>query len=146
MKAIKWLYIICTIFIFVFAIVIEICDCYIAPQHFHKKSGHLQNVASSNNFDKRENLYHTSRFNSFKLGSIEGKRRILRKQEFVSSERIHTSYFFPIFPQFHDVDYNDVWNFIKNTDTIIFFIAVHIIGVSNMLTLDSIAIHFLNYK
>ena len=134
MKAIKCLYIICTVFIVLFAIVIELCDCYIARQHFHKKPGHLGNVPFSHKFEDKENLYHTSRINSFRLAPDKDKTRILGKQEFVSNERIHTSYFFPIFPQFHDVDYNDVWNFIKNTDTIIFFVAVHIIGVSNMLT------------
>ena len=142
MKAIKCLYIICTIFIVLLAIVIETCDCYIAPQHFHKNPSHSANAAFSNNFEENENYYHKSRLNSFRFGSNEHKRRIFGKQEFVSNERIHTSYFFPIFPQFHDVDYNDAWNFIKNTDTIIFFVAVHIIGVSNILIIGSIAIYF----
>ena len=142
MKSIKCLYIIGTISIVLFAIVIEICDCYIAPQHFPKKQGHLENDAFSKNLEENDNSYHKSRLNSFKLSSIEDKRRIFPKQEFVSNERIHTSYFFPIFPQFHDVDYNDAWNFIKNTDTIIFFVAVHIIGVRNILICGSIAIYF----
>ena len=142
MKSIKCLYIIGTISIALFAIVIEICDCYIAPQHFPKKQGHLKDDAFSYNFEENDNLHHKSRLNGFGLGSIEDKRRISPKQKFVSNERIHTSYFFPIFPQFHDVDYNDAWNFIKNTDTIIFFVAVHIIGVRNILICGSIAIYF----
>ena len=40
------------------------------------------------------------------------------------------SYYFPIFPQFYNLNYNAVWNFLKRADTIGYFVIRDVISVS----------------
>ena len=47
--------------------------------------------------------------------------------------RLMASYFFPFFPQFYDVDYNDVWNFLKNPDTIGYFLFESFLDVCSII-------------
>ena len=51
-------------------------------------------------------------------------------KENVGEGRLMASYFFPLFPQFYDVDYNDVWNWLKRSDTIGYFIFENTLDVS----------------
>ena len=129
MKVKNWL---CALsVIFTLSFVIEISDCYITQRHSFTGPDHLKEANSQyNKFRKKENTFFKSSTKYPRLDSSKEKRWSLQHQDSVVEDRIHSSYFFPIFPQFYDVDYNDVWNFLKNTDTIIFFIAVHLIEVS----------------
>lgn len=52
------------------------------------------------------------------------------KKETVGEARWMSSYIFPLFPQFHNLDYNSVWNFLKRSDTIGYFVVRDIISVS----------------
>ena len=47
--------------------------------------------------------------------------------------RFMASYFFPLFPQFYDVDYNDVWNFLKSPDTIGYFLFESFLDVCSII-------------
>ena len=51
-------------------------------------------------------------------------------KEGVGQGRFMASYFFPVFPQFYDVDYNDVWNWLKSADTIGYFFFENFLDVS----------------
>ena len=51
-------------------------------------------------------------------------------KETVGEARWMVSYIFPIFPQFYDVDLNGVWNFLKRSDTIGYFVIRDLISVS----------------
>ena len=53
--------------------------------------------------------------------------------ESVGEPRWMASYFFPIFPQFYDLDYNSVWNFLKRADTIGYFVVRDITAVSKVI-------------
>ena len=77
-----------------------------------------------------------------KGGSFEDKSKLLEtdnkkksatnlgdEEESVGEPRWLASYFFPIFPQFYDLDYNSVWNFLKRADTIGYFVVRDIIAV-----------------
>ena len=57
--------------------------------------------------------------------------RIIHK-ETVGEGRLMASYFFPLFPQFYDVDYNDVWNWLKRSDTIGYFVFENTLDVSTV--------------
>ena len=46
----------------------------------------------------------------------------LEEKETVGQGRFMASYFFPLFPQFYNQDYNSVWNFLKRGDTIGYFL------------------------
>ena len=50
-------------------------------------------------------------------------------REKAGTARFMASYFFPIFPQFYDVDLNGVWNFIKDPETIEFIVGLCISNV-----------------
>ena len=50
-------------------------------------------------------------------------------REKAGTARFMASYFFPIFPQFYDVDLNGVWNFIKDPETIEFVVGLCISNV-----------------
>ena len=52
-------------------------------------------------------------------------------REGVGQGRFLAQYFFPVFPQYHNVDYNDVWNFFKSADTIGYFVFEHTLDVSS---------------
>jgi hypothetical protein len=52
------------------------------------------------------------------------------EKETVGEARWMASYIFPIFPQFYNLDYNSVWNFLKRSDTIVYFVDRDIISVS----------------
>ena len=54
----------------------------------------------------------------------------LFEKETVGEARWMASYIFPIFPQFYNLDYNSVWNFLKRSDTIGYFVVRDIISVS----------------
>ena len=54
----------------------------------------------------------------------------VNEKETVGEARWMSSYIFPIFPQFHNIDYNAVWNFLKRSDTIGYFVIRDIISVS----------------
>ena len=62
---------------------------------------------------------------------IENKSELIAvdKQETVGEARWMSSYIFPLFPQFHNLDYNSVWNFLKRSDTIGYFVVRDIISV-----------------
>ena len=51
-------------------------------------------------------------------------------EETIGEPRWMSSYIFPIFPQFYNLDYNSVWNFLKRSDTIGYFVIRDIISVS----------------
>ena len=51
-------------------------------------------------------------------------------EENVGEGRLLASYFFPLFPQFYDVDYNDVWNWLKRSETIGYFLFENTLDVS----------------
>ena len=51
------------------------------------------------------------------------------KKETVGEPRWMSSYIFPLFPQFHNLDYNSVWNFLKRSDTIGYFVVRDVISV-----------------
>ena len=64
---------------------------------------------------------------------IDSKKELnnaVSEKETVGEARWMSSYIFPIFPQFHNVDYNGVWNFLKRSDTIGYFVIRDIISVS----------------
>ena len=52
------------------------------------------------------------------------------EKEIVGEARWMSSYIFPLFPQFYNLDYNGVWNFLKRSDTIGYFVIRDIISVS----------------
>ena len=52
------------------------------------------------------------------------------EKETVGEARWMSSYIFPLFPQFYNLDYNGVWNFLKRSDTIGYFVIRDIISVS----------------
>jgi len=54
------------------------------------------------------------------------------EEESVGEARWMASYIFPIFPQFYNLDYNSVWNFLKRSDTIGYFVVRDIISVSRV--------------
>ena len=51
------------------------------------------------------------------------------RKETVGEPRWMSSYIFPLFPQFHNLDYNSVWNFLKRSDTIGYFVVRDVISV-----------------
>ena len=55
----------------------------------------------------------------------------LSEKEDSGEARWMSSYIFPIFPQFYNLDYNSVWNFLKRSDTIGYFVIRDIISVSH---------------
>ena len=117
--------------IFTLSFVIDISDCYITQRHSFIDPDHLKEEKFQyNKFKRKENTSFKSNIKDPRLDSNEEKRWNFLHKDYIGNDRIHSSYFFPIFPQFYDIDYNDVWNFLKNTDTIIFFVAVHLIEVS----------------
>ena len=54
------------------------------------------------------------------------------EKETVGEARWISSYIFPLFPQFYNLDYNGVWNFLKRSDTIGYFVIRDIISVSSI--------------
>ena len=60
----------------------------------------------------------------------EHTEHIKRDKESVEQGRFMASYFFPVFPQFYDVDYNNVWNWLKSADTIGYFFFENFLDVS----------------
>ena len=56
----------------------------------------------------------------------------INENETVGEARWMSSYIFPLFPQFYNLDYNGVWNFLKRSDTIGYFVIRDIISVSNI--------------
>ena len=56
----------------------------------------------------------------------------INEKETVGEARWMSSYIFPLFPQFYNLDYNGVWNFLKRSDTIGYFVIRDIISVSNI--------------
>ena len=56
-------------------------------------------------------------------------------REKAGTARFMASYFFPIFPQFYDVDLNGVWNFIKDPETIEFIVGLCISNVCSKMVL-----------
>ena len=62
---------------------------------------------------------------------IEDKSELIAmdKKETVGEARWMSSYIFPLFPQFYNLDYNSVWNFLKRSDTIGYFVVRDIISV-----------------
>ena len=62
----------------------------------------------------------------------------LSEKEDSGEARWMSSYIFPIFPQFYNLDYNSVWNFLKRSDTIGYFVIRDIISVSNLYTIPSV--------
>ena len=66
---------------------------------------------------------------------IENKSELIvvDEQETVGEARWMSSYIFPLFPQFHNLDYNSVWNFLKRSDTIGYFVVRDIISVRKCL-------------
>ena len=57
----------------------------------------------------------------------------INEKESVAQGRFMASYFFPLFPQFYDVDYNGVWNWLKRADTIGYFLFENVSDVCNIL-------------
>ena len=51
-------------------------------------------------------------------------------KETVGEPRWLASYVFPLFPQFYNVNYGKVWNFLKRSDTIGYFVIRDVINVS----------------
>ena len=62
----------------------------------------------------------------------------LSEKEYSGEARWMSSYIFPIFPQFYNLDYNSVWNFLKRSDTIGYFVIRDIISVSNSYIISSV--------
>ena len=62
----------------------------------------------------------------------------LSEKEDSGEARWMSSYIFPIFPQFYNLDYNSVWNFLKRSDTIGYFVIRDIISVSNSYIISSV--------
>ena len=56
----------------------------------------------------------------------------INEKETVGEARWMSSYIFPLFPQFYNLDYNGVWNFLKRSDTIGYFVIRDIISVSSI--------------
>ena len=79
-------------------------------------SGTSHNVGSSRAVNNMQLNKNTKYFNGDKEGVGQG--------------RFMASYFFPVFPQFYDVDYNDVWNWLKSADTIGYFFFENFLDVS----------------
>ena len=79
-------------------------------------SGISYNVGSSSAVNNMQLNGNTKHFNVHKESVGEG--------------RFMASYFFPVFPQFYDVDYNDVWNWLKSADTIGYFFFENFLDVS----------------
>ena len=52
-------------------------------------------------------------------------------EETVGEPRWMASYYFPLLPQFYNLDYGGVWNWLKRGDTIGYFVIRDIITVSN---------------
>lgn len=57
----------------------------------------------------------------------------LDNEETVGDARIVASFYFPIFPQFYNLDYNSVWNFLKSADTIGYFVLRDVSAVSKVI-------------
>lgn len=54
------------------------------------------------------------------------------EKESVGQGRYMASYFFPLFPQFFDVDYAGVWNWLKSPATIGYFLFENVGDVCNI--------------
>ena len=67
-------------------------------------------------------------------GEFSEKNPQLEIREKAGTARFMASYFFPIFPQFYDVDLNGVWNFIKDPETIEFIVGLCISNVCSNIT------------
>ena len=99
---------------------------------------HLQNITSGS-YEQSEVEGH-QRFGATKDARILNNIHNFEVDKKLGDSKIHTenvgegrlmaSYFFPMFPQFYDVDYNDVWNGIKRSDTIGYFLFENTLDVS----------------
>jgi len=67
---------------------------------------------------------------------IENESQIISvdKKETVGEARWMSSYIFPLFPQFYNLDYNSVWNFLKRSDTIGYFVVRDIISYIGLMS------------
>ena len=129
MKIITWLYVV--IDIVIIQCLINISDCYVSHLNYDNGPKNIRNDKFQNRFGGEDKFFHVSDTEYTSLNLNKEKRlQGTRKDSIVKERILGPSYFFPIFPQFHDVDYNDVINWIKDTDTIIMFVAVHILEVS----------------
>ena len=129
MKIVAWLYLLSDIIVLQF--VINVSDCYATDLHSYNSPKNIKNVKFRNVNGEKNNLFHILKAENPSSYQNEEKRRVRGRKDSIVKERVQASYFFPIFPQFLDVDHNGQINWIKDTDTIIFFVAVHILEVSN---------------
>ena len=60
----------------------------------------------------------------------------LGEKETIGQGRFMASYFFPLFPQFYNQDYNSIWNFLKRDDTIGYFLFESVSDVCDFLPLS----------
>ena len=78
---------------------------------------------------------HNNKESKREINAIERREPLnqkhLSEKEDSGEARWMSSYIFPIFPQFYNLDYNSVWNFLKRSDTIGYFVIRDIISVSN---------------
>ena len=109
----------------------NISDCYGSHLHSDNTPKNIRTAKFQARIGGQDKSFHISDTErpSFNLNK---EKRILgaRKDSIVKERVLGPSYFFPIFPQFHDVDHNEAINWVKDTDTIIMFVAIHIINVS----------------
>ena len=122
MEKFKLLFCICSLLIAIFHV--TNCVGYKVHQSYKEHmqidggylSGISHKVGSSSAVDNMQLNGHTE--------------HIKRDKESVGQGRFMASYFFPVFPQFYDVDYNNVWNWLKSADTIGYFFFENFLDVS----------------
>ena len=88
------------------------------------------NDANHASFQEKYIPYETNKENKMKWGSKISKKYLHHESKDVGTARFMASYFFPIFPQFYDVDLNGIWNFLKDPETIEFIVALVTFNVS----------------